>query len=147
MRRPPRPPNESVFAEGLGVHMIWVGALMAALSIGTQAWAIHAGMPAWQTMVFTVVCFSQLAHVMVIRSERQSLLSLGLLSNRPLLAAVLVTAAVQMAAIYAAPLNRILQTQPLGATDLGLCLAASAVIVVAVEAEKWVKRRAAAGPR
>jgi Ca2+-transporting ATPase len=82
--------------------------------------------------------------VLVIRSERQSLLSLGLLSNRPLLAAVLVTAAVQMAAIYAAPLNRLLATQPLGAAHLALCLAASAVIVVAVEAEKWAKR--SAGP-
>jgi Ca2+-transporting ATPase len=147
MQRPPRPPNESVFAGGLGVHMIWVGALMAALSIGTQAWAIHAGVAAWQTMVFTVVCFSQLAHVLVIRSERQSLLSLGLLSNRPLLAAVMITAAVQMAAIYAVPLNHILETQPLRAAELALCLAASAVIIVAVEAEKWVKRRALAGPR
>jgi Ca2+-transporting ATPase len=142
MRRPPRRPNESVFAGGLGVHMIWVGALMAALSIGTQAWGIHTGVPAWQTMVFSVVCFSQLAHVLVIRSERESLLSLGLFSNRPLFAAVLVTVAVQMAAIYAAPLNRILETQPLHAAELVLCLSASAVIVVAVEAEKWVKRRA-----
>jgi len=144
MRRPPRPPRESVFAQGLGVHMIWVGILMAALSIGTQAWAIRSGVVAWQTMVFTVVCFSQLAHVMVIRSERQSLLSQGLLSNRPLLIAVLLTSALQIAAIYVGPFGHVLKTTPLGAGELAICLGAASVVVVAVEAEKWVKRRALA---
>jgi Ca2+-transporting ATPase len=147
MRRPPRPPNESVFAHGLGVHMVWVGALMAALGIGTQAWAIRGGVPAWQTMVFTVVCLTQLAHALVIRSERQSLLSQGLLSNRPLLAAVIFTSALQMAAIYAPPLNRVLETQPLDAIELALCLAVSGVVMLAVEAEKWAKRRTAQSPR
>jgi Ca2+-transporting ATPase len=144
MRRPPRPPHESVFAGGLGVHMVWVGALMAALSIGTQAWAIQGGIAGWQTMVFTVVCFSQLAHALVIRSERQSLFSQGLLSNRPLLGAVVLTSIIQIAAIYAAPLNRVLETQPLAAPELAICLAVSAVVIVAVEVEKWAKRRAAA---
>jgi magnesium-transporting ATPase (P-type) len=37
MRRPPRPPQESIFARGLGVHVLWVGPLMAALVLGTQA--------------------------------------------------------------------------------------------------------------
>ena len=40
MRRPPRPPQESIFARGLGVHVLWVGPLMAALVLGTQAWSL-----------------------------------------------------------------------------------------------------------
>jgi P-type Ca2+ transporter type 2C len=42
MRRPPRPPQESVFARGLGVHALWVGLLMTALVLGTQAWSLAA---------------------------------------------------------------------------------------------------------
>ena len=49
MRRPPRPPQESVFARGLGVHVLWVGPLMAALVLGTQAWSLATGSAHWQT--------------------------------------------------------------------------------------------------
>src|SRR5262245_33889418 len=50
MHRPPRPPDESVFARGLGVHMVWVGALMAAVAITVQFVTLNAGMEEWQTM-------------------------------------------------------------------------------------------------
>src|SRR5690606_27329363 len=43
MKRPPRNPSESIFAGGLGIHILWVGTLMAALTLGTQAWAVSAG--------------------------------------------------------------------------------------------------------
>jgi Ca2+-transporting ATPase len=140
MRRPPRPPRESVFAHGLGTHVVWVGLLMAALSIGTQAWAVGLGVPAWQTMVFTVLCFSQLAHVMAIRSERESLFTQGLLSNAPLFVIVVLTSGLQMAAIYLPPLQRVLRTQALSAVELAACLGMAAVVFVAVEIEKAVKR-------
>lgn len=39
-------------------------------------------------MVYAALCFSQLAHILAIRSERESLFREGLLSNRPPLAAV-----------------------------------------------------------
>src|SRR5215471_2544645 len=64
MARPPRPAGESIFARGLGIHMVWVGALMAGLAISTQFGAMKLGLAAWQTMVISVVTFSQLAHVM-----------------------------------------------------------------------------------
>ncbi|MEE9543558.1 MAG: HAD-IC family P-type ATPase, partial [Thermodesulfobacteriota bacterium] len=43
MKRPPRHPRESIFAHGLGVHIIWVGSLMAGVAIFTQAWSIKTG--------------------------------------------------------------------------------------------------------
>ena len=75
--------------------MVWVGALMAILAIATQAVALNADVPAWQTMVISVIAFSQLAHVLAIRSETESLLKQGLFSNRPLLGAVAVTVLLQ----------------------------------------------------
>jgi len=56
MKRPPRHPQESIFAHGLGAHILWVGLLMGAVSIFTQAWSIMTGHAHWQTMVFTVLC-------------------------------------------------------------------------------------------
>ena len=140
MRRPPRAPHESVFAHGLGAHVIWVGILMAALSIGTEAWATALGLPAWQTMVFTALCFSQLAHVLAIRSEQESLFTQGFLSNKPLLATVLVTFGLQLVTIYSEPMNRLLKTTPLAPLELAAAVGAAAVVFVAVEIEKWVKR-------
>ena len=57
--------------------------LIAALCLGVQVWALHAGLH-WQTMVFTVLTLAQLAHVLAIRSQMQSLLAQGLRSNLPL---------------------------------------------------------------
>ncbi len=141
MQRPPRPPNESIFAHGMWQHIIWVGLLMGAVSLLTQAWAIHVGSAHWQTMVFTVLTLSQLGHVLAIRSERESLLTQGLHSNRPLLGAVAFTFALQMATIYLPWLNPIFKTEPLSAAELGFCLLLSAVVFVAVEVEKVLVRR------
>ena len=148
MQRPPRPPAESLFAGGMWQHILAIGLLIAALCLGVQAWALTTGHAHWQTMVFTVLTFSQMAHVMAIRSERDPLWRLGLLSNTPLLGAVLLTFALQLATIYVPALNPIFKTQPLTAAELALCLAAAATVWAAVEAEKaWRRRRARAPVR
>ena len=71
MRRSPFAPTESIFARGMGRHIIWVGILMACLStsVGYGYWRVHH--PNWQTMLFTTLTLSQMAHVMAIRSERK----------------------------------------------------------------------------
>jgi Ca2+-transporting ATPase len=141
MRRPPRPPGESIFAHGMWQHIVWVGLLMGGVSLFTQAWAYHTGSAHWQTMVFTVLTLSQMGHVFAIRSERESLLRLGLWSNRPLLGAVALTVALQLATIYVPSLNPIFKTEPLSGSELALSLALSTVVFVAVEVEKWMVRR------
>jgi Ca2+-transporting ATPase len=141
MVRPPRPPAESLFARGLWQHAVWVGILMAGTTLLTQAWAYHSGSAHWQSMVFTVLALSQLGHVLAIRSERESLLSQGLFSNRPLFGAVALTVVLQLATLYVPALNRIFRTEALSAGELVLCLALSSVVFVAVEIEKWVRRR------
>jgi Ca2+-transporting ATPase len=141
MSRPPRPPNESIFARGLGIHVVWVGALMAALAVGTQIVALNAGFAEWQTMVISVVAFSQLAHAMAIRSETESLFKQGLLSNKPLLAAVGLMVLFQLAVIYMPILNTLFSTQPLRPVEFASTALAGLVIFFAVEIEKWKRRR------
>jgi Ca2+-transporting ATPase len=91
-------------------------------------------------MAFTVITLSQLGHVMAIRSEKESLFSMGILSNKPLAVAVVVTFLLQMATIYVPALNPIFKTEPLSMSELVLCLVLSSVVFFAVEFEKWLIR-------
>ncbi|MBI5025876.1 MAG: cation-translocating P-type ATPase [Nitrospirae bacterium] len=140
MKRPPRHPKESIFAHGLGLHAIWVGLLMAGIVLFVQAWSIKTEHAHWQTMVFTVLCLTQLGHVLAIRSEKESLFKIGLFTNKPLLTAVLLSFVFQMATIYIPALNPIFKTEPLSPGELIFTLALSSVVFVAVEIEKWWKR-------
>ena len=141
MRRAPRAPGESLFAHGMGAHIVLFGLLMGVVCLGVQAWAIGAGVEHWQTMVFTVLTLSQMGHVLAIRSERESLFAQGLRSNLPLLGAVALTVAMQLAVIYLPALNALLKTAPLSAAELMVCVAASAVVFIGVECEKFARRR------
>ena len=140
MKKPPRHPKESIFSNGLGAHIIWVGLLMGFVTIFTQALAIELGNTHWQTMVFTVLCLSQMGHVLAIRSESESIFSQRLLSNKPLLWACILTCILQMATIYVPFLNPIFNTEPLALNELILTLLLSSVVFIAVEIEKWMKR-------
>lgn len=141
MRRPPRPPAESLFAHGLWQHAVWVGLLIGGVSLAVLAWAMHQELPHWRSMVFTTITFAQMAHVLAIRSERRSLLAVGLTTNLPLLGAVLLTFLLQLATLYVAPLAAFLETQPLTMGELAITLGAAAIVLVGVEIEKWMVRR------
>jgi Ca2+-transporting ATPase len=140
MRRPPRPPKEPIFSHGLGWHMLWIGLLIGALSIGAQAWSYHSGSPHWQTMVFNVLTFAQLFHVLAIRSERESLFRIGLMSNRALLGAVVLTFVLQFLVTYLPALQAVFSTQALTLQELLLCIALAALVLPAVELEKLMIR-------
>lgn len=139
MHRPPRRSDESIFAGGIGFHILWVGLLMAGVTLSAEAWAIDQQMDHWQTMVFSILAFAQLGHVLAIRSDRQFLFRQGIFSNLPLLGAILLTVALQCLVIYLPAANEIFHTQPLSLRELMICLAAAAVVFHAVELEKFIK--------
>jgi Ca2+-transporting ATPase len=140
MRRPPRHPGESIFAQGLGIHVLWVGLLTGAVTIITQAVEIQQGNTHWQTMVFTVLCLSQMGHVFAIRSDTTSFFSQSPFSNYRLFIAVLLTFILQLCTIYIPWLNGVFKTEPLTFRELLVCLAISSVVFIAVEIEKLIKR-------
>ena len=141
MERPPRPPGESIFAHGMWQHIVGTGLLIGALSLGAQAWSYHGGSEAWQTVVFTVLTFSQLAHVIVIRSERDSIFSMSFTGNLPLLGAVLMTVGLHLLVVYNPFFNLIFHTTPLSTQELAVCFTLPLFVVTAVEIEKWLARR------
>jgi Ca2+-transporting ATPase len=140
MKRPPRNPEESVFAKGLGIHVLWVGLFIGLLTIATQWIAIDVSGSHWQTVVFTVLCFCQLWHVLAIRSETRSLFKMGMWSNKFMLASISITVLLQLAVIYIPFLNKFLHTKPLTLAEMLTATGISSIVFFVVEIEKKIKR-------
>jgi Ca2+-transporting ATPase len=139
MERAPRPPQQSVFANGRGLHMIWVGMLMGAVALLMQSWALKNHLP-WQTIVFNVLCLSQMGHVLAIRSETRSFFSIGILSNKLMIVSVFAVLILQAAVTYTPLLQSIFHTKALSLTEFIAVGAASSIVFLAVEIEKAVFR-------
>jgi Ca2+-transporting ATPase len=144
MRRPPRPPTESVFAHGLWQHALLLGLLIAGTALLVEAWAEQVSPGHWQTMVFTVLALAQLGHVLAARTERVPVWQWRRQVNPVLWWAVGGTAALQVGILYVPLANRLFKVQPLTATELGVCVALALVAPAVVEVEKWRRRVAEA---
>jgi Ca2+-transporting ATPase len=142
MKRPPYRPQESIFSRGVGSQILWIGLLLGAVSLalGYLFWRVDPNGP-WQTMLFTTVVLAQLGNALAVRSSRDSLFTIGILSNRLMVIAVVAGLALQLALIYVPFLQRVFGTQPLTAQDLLICLAASAVVFAVIEIYKAFLRR------
>jgi Ca2+-transporting ATPase len=114
---------------------------MASLTLGPGYWYWRAGDEQWQTLVFTTLAFAQMAHVMAIRSERDSLFTIGILSNRLLALAVGGTVLLQLAVVYVPALQSVFDTRPLRAGHFAVAVGSALAVFTAVELEKWRLRR------
>jgi len=141
MRRPPRRPDEGVFAQNRGLFIILFGLVIGVSVLLFQAYSMSAGL-AWQTMVFTALVLGRMAAILAMRSENESLFTMGAFSNRSLLGAILLIVLLQMAVVYLPFLNGVFDTTPLTFHELALTLALSVVVFFAIEVEKVFKRRA-----
>ncbi len=143
MRRPPYAPGESVLGRGALRHIFWLGTLIGVLALGLGYRTWQAGITNWQTLVFTTLALAQVAQALAIRSGQDSLFRVGLLSNKPLLAAALLTLLLQVGVIYLPFLQGFFGTQPLTVAELTISLALSSLVFVLAEVEKWLLRRRA----
>jgi Ca2+-transporting ATPase len=138
MDRPPRKTNESLFSDRTGFHIVWVGLLMAGITLAVQAWAITNQNTHWQTMVFTVLSLSQLGHVMAIKREKSLVIQDGLFKNMSIIWALLFTFILQITVIYLPIANQLFKTAPLTLSEFLICIACAAILFHAVELEKFV---------
>jgi P-type Ca2+ transporter type 2C len=141
MRRPPHPPDESIFARGLGLDVLWVGPMMGLVALGVGLWGYLSGNPYWQTMTFTTLTLAQMGNALAIRSDHDSLFKIGLLSNKPMLGAVLLTLVMQLVVTYWGPAQTLFGTLALPPLELTISLLASTLVFWAIELEKLIKRR------
>lgn len=141
MKRPPYPPDENVFGRGMARQILWVGILMGFVSLGVGYYYWLQGNPNWQTIIFTTLVLSQMGNALALRSGRESLFKIGLLSNKSMLNAVLLTVVLQMVVIYVPFLQSVFKTNGLTWQELLISLLLSTIVFWAIEIEKWFKRR------
>jgi P-type Ca2+ transporter type 2C len=140
MSRPPYHPDESIFSAGIGIHILWVGFLMAFVPLSTGFWYWNKGAEQWQTMLFTILTFSQLGHALAIRSHRESVFSIGIFSNKAMTTAIFLTFALQLIVLFT-PVRTIFSLKLLPLSDFAITVVLSTIVFWTVEIEKLVGRR------
>jgi len=141
MKRPPYSPKEGVFSRGAGVQVVWVGALIGALALGLGSWYYFTGREQWQTMVFTFLAFAQVFQALASRSTKDSIFKMGLFGNRLLAGMALAVVVLQLIVIYVPFMSSFFGVVPLSGTDLFIAVGAGALVLVAMEVEKVLKKR------
>lgn len=143
MERPPFRPEEGIFSKGIGRQILTMGFFVGLICIviGFWFWKIDPESGAWQTMTFTTLTFCQMAFVLCIRKNLQSIFTTNLLSNKVMLLAVGITLTLQLILIYVSFFNTVFRTEPLSAVQLGVCFLAAASVILATEIEKLIIRR------
>lgn len=153
MSQPPKNPQESIFARGLGSYMIRIGIILAVVTIALMMWAYnrthtagYAGdVDAWKTMVFTTLCLAQMGHALAIRSNTRMTIEVDPLSNPFILASVTTTTLLQLLLIYVAPLRNFFGTHYISPFELLVCFGFSMLVLIWIDAEKlfirWYRSR------
>ncbi|GAB3762309.1 Ca2+-transporting ATPase [Nocardioides ginsengisegetis] len=125
MKRPPRPPDESVLGAGLALQIGWVGATIGALSLLSGLAADRAGWDV-QTTIFLTLGAAQLAVALALRAPGHR----G--ERRALDIAVAGAAVLQIGGVYLPPLHRLLGTEALPLPALAVAVALALVPGIAV---------------
>ncbi|MFR9675253.1 cation-translocating P-type ATPase [Streptomyces sp. TR06-5] len=132
MRRPPRPPAESVLGAGLWPRIVLMGVVIGVVTLGAGVWAFEAGR-AWQSLVFLVLGVAQLGVALGSRARP------GTLANPFLVVAVAVALALQAAGVFAAPLRSLLGTEPVGLLEVGVAGVSGVVCYLVMRAQAAVR--------
>jgi Ca2+-transporting ATPase len=142
MNRPPYNTRESIFARGLGWQILIMGLIIGLISVGTGYWFWDSGTGsnAWQTMVFTMLTFCQMAYALCVRKQTESLFTQSWFSNPLLLLAIGLTLTLQLILIYVPFFNTVFRTTPLRLDELGICAAGALMIILITESKKLFLR-------
>ncbi len=146
MKRPPRKPDESFFADGLLGNIVWRGILIGLCTLGSFSTALRFGGTLTQarTAALLTLVASQLIHVFECKSEHGTLFSVRYFSNWKLIGAVLVSAALMAATIWLPQAQVIFCTAPLYGRLLWQALIFAFVVPVLASVIKAFTSRAEA---
>jgi calcium-translocating P-type ATPase len=164
MARPPRRRHEGIITGGMLLRAWGILGVVSALLVTsgflgvlwTAGWrpgdatgggsALHEHYLTATTMTFAGIVACQIGTAMAARTDRVSLLSIGVLSNRLLLAGILFEVALAAAVIYLPTAQDLLGTRPLGVGELAY-LATFPVVVWGVdEGYRALRRRRGSCP-
>jgi len=119
MRRPPRRPDHAILG-GLSGRIALTGTLIAAAALAAALWTRHTG-GHWQSTLFLVLGLAQLGVALALRARGTGHRNWGLD------AAVGLSLALQLGALWLAPLRSLLGTEALTPAQVAGCAAVAAL--------------------
>jgi Ca2+-transporting ATPase len=140
MKRSPQAPSDSILARGLGLTILWQGALLGAVNLAVAWWAWSTRQPEWQTIVMTTVVVLQVFEAQAGRSSKESVFRLNPLGNKALLGATGLILGLQAAVVFFPPLHALFETLPLSVDQVAVPLLAGFFVLCVVEAAKLLGR-------
>ncbi len=139
MHEPPRSPDARIINREILVNVAYVALFMAVGTLWTFTRAQQGGSLAYaQTTAFTTLAMFQVFNSLNCRSRDKSIFRLGVFSNRYLVAAIVVSVLLQIAAQTVPFMQVALGTVPLGWRGWGTIVLISGSILVADELRKFV---------
>lgn len=119
MERPPRRPDESIFAHGLARMILVRGFFIAVSTIASFmiVYTMGKNLAAARTAALVTLVMSQLIHVFECKSEHKSLFEIPLLSNKYLILAVLSSVLLLLGIIYLPFLSEVFGTRALALNE------------------------------
>jgi magnesium-transporting ATPase (P-type) len=139
--RPPRDEREGIVSRALWERTVLTGVTMALGSLWLFTWAIAEGLSedAQRGAALTTFVVAMALHAYNARSERRSILASDPRTNPLLLAAVLGSLAIQVAALHWGPTRTLLRIAPVGLDAWGRMLVVALAVVAVSEAHKWLR--------
>ncbi len=157
MDEPPRDPAARILTWRRLLRLLFHGAIMAAGTLGVQAFdGAAGGSPGHAaTLAFTTFVLFQVFNVLNVRAEKGTALNRQLATNWRLWATLAIVVLLQVGVVYWSPLQRLFGAVALGLTDWVVCIAVASTVFVAEELRKLTARglravgnaRAQRGPR
>ena len=143
MKQPPRPPKENLFAGGFAMKIIWSGIVLTLAALFIQWWAVGKGydVNTQQTMVFTTLCFVQLANALSCRSFHHSLFAKGIFSNKAMWITIIITIILQLLLVYLPFLHPIFKTTSLSQEALIMILLVAIISLLCIELLKFIDNK------
>ena len=141
--------NKNIFTKGMIWRVVYQGVMVGVLTLlafgfgcgfDFKAAAINPELAASaRTMAFAVLAFSELVHVFNLRSNKDSIFKVGLLTNKTLLGAVALSAALMLVVLLVPGLHGIFEIAHLGANQILEVVALTFAPLVIVELFKIFK--------
>jgi Ca2+-transporting ATPase len=142
LAKPPRPPQERIITRGVIIRLLLVATIMAAGTVALFYWGLlEDGIAKARTLAFATMAIFQLFNSLNVRSATLSIFSIGFLSNRWLVAAIITGVMLQIAAIYIPFMQTLFQTTPLSFIEWFLVILVSSTVLWEEELRKLLAPR------
>jgi len=143
MKQKPTKAKEGLVSKRMLIASLGLGTLIAIQSIWVLYDSLNNGVSLTkiQTLIFTLVVISLMFNAFNWRSERYSVFSLGIFTNRSLIYAVLSTIVLQLAAIYVPIMQIAFKTVPLSLSDWAMIIPLASTTLIAMEFVKYLEWR------